>query len=189
VHWVRSEPCLSKKGHRQTRHCLSLTQKKKKFKKKNPSYPGRKLLVRTLTQSVRRPGIILGNSIVTEAGYAAINSCQQATGHKPNCATELNPFLLFLLRVHIFTFMGLVKEVCRNKYISPYNVARSPCLFATWMKCPQIPTQQEAFDSRPITARECIYLQLPAELQNSKQHVNRSLVSLLFTFRCQMPDF
>jgi hypothetical protein len=56
VHWVRSEPCLS-----------------------NPSAPGRSLPVRTIAQSVRRPGIEPGDSIVTEAGYAAKHSCQQAT--------------------------------------------------------------------------------------------------------------
>jgi hypothetical protein len=42
VHWVQSEPCLS-----------------------NPSAPRRNLPVRTIAQSVRRPGIEPGNTIVT----------------------------------------------------------------------------------------------------------------------------
>jgi len=48
VHWVRSEPCLS-----------------------NPSAPGQNLPVRTVAQSVRRPGIEPRISIVTLAGFAA----------------------------------------------------------------------------------------------------------------------
>jgi uncharacterized protein YlaI len=58
MHWVRSEPCLT-----------------------NPSAPVQNLPVRTYycTKCVRRPGNEPGNSIVTEAGYAAKHSCQQAT--------------------------------------------------------------------------------------------------------------
>jgi hypothetical protein len=82
VHWVRSEPCLS-----------------------NPSAPGRNLPnlpVRTIAQSVRRPGIKLGNSIVPEAGYAAKNSCQQTTNQLPLlalnqlCAAELTERVQFI---------------------------------------------------------------------------------------------
>jgi hypothetical protein len=56
VHWERCEPCLS-----------------------NPSTPGRKLPIRIIAQSVRRPSFEPGNPIVTEAGYTAAQSCQQAT--------------------------------------------------------------------------------------------------------------
>jgi hypothetical protein len=63
--------------------------------------------------------------------------CKKSTEH---CVLKWTHFLI-LLRVQIFIFAGLVKEVRRNIFLHttlPGLLALLPCLFAIWMKCPQI---------------------------------------------------